>query len=514
MSATPNSESPAMVQTSSTLDSNGEVSAVVKMSDSETRSANRLTLFWVISLLILFPFLILLGLTLRSAQSTLLSAELLPAERFYSILTLHGQGMVGLWFVAVMAGVCVELRKYIRLRMWVNWFAFLGTLLGVGLMVVATLIGKYGAGWYFLYPLAIFPKGVWQDWATYTFLSSIAILGVTWTVWNLDVLWGIARRYSLSAALSWHYITGRPGPEVPPFILIVTVSIIANLTGLISAVVMLALYGLELAGITDVSDALLMKNLLFLFGHLLVNIIMYLGVGLVYELLPEFADRPWKNSRWVAIAWNLVLVLIIIAYFHHLYMDFAQYKAVQIIGQATSYGVAIPSAVVSVYGTLALVWRARMQWSMASVMMYLGVMGWCVGGMGALIDSTIAFNTKFHNTLWVPAHFHTYFLLGVVLMILGGTFHLCSKLSGLPENQRRSRLCTWLICGGGYGFVLMFYLGGANSIPRRYALYHEVISTGTLLAGTALVFITLLFVGVLIYIWETGRRCAVALKKL
>lgn len=71
-----------------------------------------------------------------------------------------------------------------------------------------------------------------------------------------------------------------------------------------------------------------------------------------------------------------------------------------------------------------------------------------------------------------------------------------------------------MIVAGGYGFVLMFYLGGAMSIPRRYAQYHELISTGTLLAGTALVFITLLLVGLLIYIWETGLRCAVAFKKV
>jgi cytochrome c oxidase subunit I len=485
--------------------------AVGEMSAAETRSANRLTVLWVVVMLALAPILVLLGMTMRGAQANLL--PMLAAERFYSILTLHGLGMVGVWFVAAMAGACAVLRKYVRLHMWANWTAFLGTLLGVTLLIVATLIGKYGAGWYFLYPLAITPKGVWQAWTTYTFLSAITVLGVAWTIWSIDALWGIARRYSLPAALSWHYITGKEGPEVPPFILIVTVSLIANLTGLISAVVMLALYALELAGLTDVSDALVMKNLVFLFGHIVVNVTLYLGVGLLYELLPEYADRPWKNNRWVAIAWNIVLVLIMTAYFHHLYMDFAQMRVVQLIGQVSSYGLAIPSAVVSIYGTLALVWRARMKWSMASLLMYCGVVGWCVGGIGALIDSTIAVNVKFHNTLWVPAHFHTYFLVGVVLMILGGIFHLSDKLSGLPENLRRSRLCTGMIVAGGYGFVLMFYLGGAMSIPRRYAQYHELISTGTLLAGTALVFITLLLVGLLIYIWETGRRCAVALKK-
>lgn len=491
---------------------NYEAKPLAEMSAAETRSANRLTVLWAIVMLALAPILVLLGMTLRGGQSNLL--PILDAERFYSILTLHGLGMVGLWFVASMAGVCALLRKYVRLHMWVNWVAFLGTLLGVVLLIVATIIGKYGAGWYFLYPLSIHSSGVWQEWVTYTFLTSIAVLGVAWTIWSLDALWGIARRYSLPAALSWHYITGRPGPEVPPFILIVTVSLIANLTGLITAVVMLALYALELAGITQVSDALLMKNLVFLFGHIIVNVTLYLGVGMLYELLPEYADRPWKNTRWVAVAWNTVLVLIITAYFHHLYMDFAQLRVVQVIGQISSYGLAIPSAVVSIYGAMALIWRARMKWTMAPLLMYCGLIGWTVGGIGALIDSTIAFNMRFHNTLWVPAHFHTYFLVGVVLMILGAVFHLSDKLSGLPENVRRSRLCIGLICVGGYGFVLMFYLGGSFSIPRRYAQYHELISTGTLLAGTALIFISILFVGLLIYIWETGRRCAVALKRV
>ncbi len=486
------------------------VATLVPMTPAETRSANRLTLLWVIVMLALFPILILLGMTMRGVQSNLV--PILDAERFYSILTLHGLGMVGLWFVAVMSGTCAVLRKYVHLHLWVEWIAFLGTLLGVTLLIVATMIGKYGAGWYFLYPLSITSSGVWEQWVTYTFLSAIAILGVVWTLWSLDALWGIARQYSLPAAMSWHYITGKPGPDVPPFILIATVSLIANLTGLVSAVIMLALYGLELMGITQVSDALLMKNLVFLFGHILVNITLYLGIGLVYELLPEYADRPWKNNRWIAIAWNLVLVLIIVAYFHHLYMDFAQLRIVQLIGQVTSYGLAIPSAVVSIYGTLALVWRAKMRWTMASLLMYCGVLGWTVGGIGALIDSTIVFNTKFHNTLWVPGHFHTYFLVGVVLMILGGVFHVCSELSGLPENVRRSRLCIGLICVGGYGFALMFYLGGAFSIPRRYAHYEELISVGTLLAMTALIFISVILVGVFIYIWETGRRCAVALR--
>lgn len=481
-----------------------------ELDPSDTQSSNRLTILWVLVMLALMPILAILGMTMRAGQSNLL--PLLDAERFYSILTLHGLGMVGLWFVAGMAALCALLRKYIQLRMWANWVAFLGTLVGVVMLIVATLIGKYGPGWYFLYPLSITPAGVWQEWATYTFLSAITILGVVWTVWCLDVLWGIARCYSMPAALGWHYILGKEGPEVPPVITITTVGMIGNLVGLISAVVMLALYLLELLGLTEVSDALLMKNLVFLFGHIIVNVTLYLGVAMVYELLPEFTGRPWKNNRVVSLAWNIVLVLLIFAYFHHLYMDFVQLRWLHVIGQITSYASAIPAAAISIYGTLALVYRASTRWTMTSVLLYGGILGWAIGGTGAVIDSTIAVNTQFHNTLWVPGHFHTYFLMGVVLMILGGTFYLAEKLSGIPENLKRSRWCTGLICVGGYGFVLMFYAGGALSVPRRYAQYTDTTSHGSMLAMIALGFIALLLVGLLLFVWETGKRCAAALR--
>lgn len=478
--------------------------------DTSLRAANRLTILWVLVMLALLPILAILGMTLRVGQSNLL--PLLNAERFYSIMTLHGLGMVGLWFVAGMAALCAVLRRYVQLRMWANWVAFLGTLVGVVMLIVATLIGKYGPGWYFLYPLSITPNGVWENWVTYTFLSAIAILGVVWTVWCLDVLWGIAKRYSLSSALGWHYIRGVDGPEVPPLITIATVSMIANLTGLISAVVMLALYLLEFLGVTDVSDALLMKNLVFLFGHILVNVTLYLGVAIVYELLPEFTGRPWKNNKLISLAWNVVLILVVFAYFHHLYMDFVQLRWLHIIGQITSYASAIPAAVMSIFGTLALVYRATTRWTMASLLMYLGILGWAIGGIGALIDSTIAVNTQFHNSLWVPGHFHTYFLMGVVLMILGGAFYVAEKSGNIPENVGRSRLITSLICVGGYGFLLMFYLGGAMSVPRRYAQYADTTAHGTTLAMIALLFITILLIGLLMYVWETGKRCVSALR--
>jgi cytochrome c oxidase subunit 1 len=188
-------------------------------------------------------------------------------------------------------------------------------------------------------------------------------------------------------------------------------------------------------------------------------------------------------------------------------MDFAQPQWLQVTGQLASYLISVPAAVVTIFSTLALVYGANMRWKLPSLMLYLGVMGWAIGGVAAIIDSTVMVNSRFHNTLWVPAHFHTYYVMGVVLMILGAVFHLSTELSKMAENMRLTRAIVVTVAVGGYGFLLMFYLAGVAGVPRRYAVYPAETAQGILYARLSLVFIGVLLLGALVYIWETGRRC-------
>src|SRR5262249_8859950 len=167
----------------------------------------------------------------------------------------------------------------------------------------------------------------------------------------------------------------------------------------------------------------------------------------------------------------------------------------------------VPAAVVTIFSTLVLVHGTKVRWRLASVMMYLGVMGWAIGGVAAVIDSTVMVNSRFHNTLWVPAHFHTYYVMGVVLMILGTVFHLTTDLSKISEGRFSTPAIVAAVGVGGYGFLLMFYLAGVAGVPRRYASYPAEAAQGIFYAKMSLAFIALLLGGALLYIWETGRRC-------
>ena len=468
-------------------------------------SVSRTTLYWMGALFILFPILALLGAFMRSVQGEQLTAL---ESWFYPMMTLHGAGMVGVLYVGSMAAASEVLGRHVEPSRTISWLALIGTVIGVVLLLVATFIGRFAAGWYFLYPLPM--MGEWPLWSAVTFLAALGVLGAAWLVWTLDLLRAIAARYTLRHALGWHYLRGRTDPVLPPAVLIVTVSLIAAVAALVSAVILLVLFFLEIAGVMT-NDPLLMKNLTFFFGHTLVNLAMYLGVAVAYDVLPMYAGRPWKTTSVVVLAWNAVLLIVLFAYFHHLYMDFVQPGVLQYVGQFASYASAIPSSVVTIFGALMLVFRARMQWTLASILIVLGLAGWAIGGVGAVIDSTISVNVSLHNTLWVPAHFHTYNLAGLLFLILAGFHHSCQQATGLPLRVWLARGSAVLMTLGAYGFFAMFYLGGAYSIPRRFARYPVELSHGATMATVGLVFALLFLAGFTLYLIETGRQWARAL---
>src|SRR3990172_12151532 len=179
--------------------------------------AKRNTLTWIAITVILFPILVLAGVFLRFVQGNTLGTA---REWFYPMMTLHGVGMVGVWYVAGMA--CVErvIAKYTKVSEGISYLAIVGTVIGVALLLVSVLIGKFAAGWYFLYPLPL--KGDWPTWSAVVFLLCLTVLGATWLLWCLYLLRAIAREYTISRALGWHYLAGRTEPEVPPATIIST----------------------------------------------------------------------------------------------------------------------------------------------------------------------------------------------------------------------------------------------------------------------------------------------------
>jgi cytochrome c oxidase subunit 1 len=440
------------------------------MDDQRYAQAIRsVTQFWVWTVPALFLVLVLLGLMLRVNQAGIVNAD---ADLFYAIMTLHGLGMAGTAFVAGFAGVTYLLARYVRVNLAIMWTMYVLTVLGVVGLVLACLIGKFGPGWYLLYPMPFFANGVWPDWALGLAVLSLIALGVAWLLGQIDLFRALVAKYGLTNTLAWQYLMKGSAAriEIPPIVLISAAGcLVPGILTTIDGAVLLMLYLFKWLSPSLTLDPLLLKNMVFLWGHTLVNITMYLGLAIVYELMPKYSGRPWKTNAIVAIAWNAVLFLVLFAFFHHLYMDFAQPVSLQYIGQLASYLSAVPATVVTVFGVIGQVYRSGMQWRFVPLCFFLGIIGWVIGGFAAVVDSTIAVNFAFHNTLWVPAHFHTYFLVGYFLMLWGFLYEFSGSV-----RETLAKTGLWLLVAGAYGFLFMFYLGGAFGVPRRFADYSSI----------------------------------------
>ncbi len=472
-----------------------------QITSTELKQHRTLATVWSITFLILFPVLITLGLLMRLSQGEWMD---LDPGTFYALMTLHGVGMAGVLFSIAFAALFYLIgTRYAKLSIGLGYTVYFFVVVGVVGLVIASLIGKFAPGWYLLYPLTF--KGIsWTSWSIGVALVSLIILGVFWLIGSLHIVYSLAKEYGgFTKLIGWQYLgKNEPERELPSIVLISTISLVPAILSFLAGAVFLVMNLMQFFEPTLAFDPLLQKNLVFFFGHTLVNVTMYCGIGWVYALLPEFTHREWKVNKVVVYSWNGTFFFILFAYFHHLYMDFVQPLPLHYAGQLASYLSSIPASAVTMFGLIVQLYHSKVKWNFIPMAFLIGVAGWAIGGFAAVVDSTISVNKILHNTLWVPAHFHTYMLLGIVLFILGFLYYLayCNKDQ---QDHPKPGIGFWLFVIGASGFLLMFYLGGMNSVPRRYSSYSgidagNVHQTGAMLAKIAAVFVVIVLAGLLI----------------
>ena len=463
-------------------------------------SERRVGLLFAVTGLVLVGLMGLLGLTMRLAQAQVIDVG--PGW-FYRIMTLHGAGMLTGAVLAMMGASWYVLRADVALNLGRMLTSYALIVAGVPFVLVATLVGGFAAGWTFLPPLPFYPAGQWHTWATQLWLIGMLLVGTGFFVFCADVLVSTTTTYGgLSRALGVRFLRDRDDDPPPPQVIAATVVAIDGLlAGAVGSAIVLGLLTRTYDAKVGI-DALWAKNFVYFFGHEVANLTIYMGAAAVYVLLPRYAGRPWKTNKVIAGAWLVTLVFLVTAYSHHLYMDFAQPVWAQGISEISSYGAAIPVTVVTIYTGMMLVYGSRYRWTFASTLIYLGFLGWTIGGAGAVLDSLIPFNFRFHNTVWVVAHFHTYLMMCVVLWVLAFIAHLLEQAGGTTVSPGRARLAIGLMLVGGYGLTGTWFLEGVLGVPRRYQLQPPGTS-GYSLAGS--IFVMVFALGFLVCLLELHR---------
>lgn len=447
------------------------MSETIQYDDAENRTGLMGVKAYLLTSLLVFALMMLAGVVLRAAQGAYIN---MPPEVFYQIMTLHGAGMVGIAGFAGAAVLWYFLRQYVRLNgkvLWLNYFIFLG---GVVLILASILIGGFAGAWTFLYPLPAQSMGLWSPTAATAYMLGLLVIGTGFLLLYLDIGIALIKRYGgLGRALGVPMMFGaKVDPSHPTTVVAGTMVLIVNFTGIAAGAVVLVLCLFNLWQPAYKLDPLLIKNLIYFFGHVFINATIYSGVVAVYELLPRYTGRPWNVSRPFLYAWGAATLMVLAVYPHHLLMDFVMPPWMLVMGQVLSYLSGIPVLAITAYGALTIVYRSGIRWDAASACMLIAMFGWAGGVIPAVIDGTLVVNKVMHNTMWVPGHFHFYLLLGLLPMVIG----VCYYLSNNRENGGKPLVDTAALAFyffGAMGLILAFLAGGADSVPRRWAEHFE-----------------------------------------
>jgi cytochrome c oxidase subunit 1 len=422
---------------------------------------------YLVTVLAVFILMMLLGLAMRMAQGTWLD---LAPDLFYRVMTAHGAGMIGTTTLAASAVMWYFLRRYVPLRLSMFAANYVLFLLGAAAILGAVFVGGYAGAWTFLYPLPVHSMGLWSVNASVLFMLGYLLIGVGFLLFYLDAMRALVATYgSLGRALGLQWLFGGEIDKAHPVAVVASTMVaITNSLGILAGAVVLVMCIVNAYVPSVPLNALLVKNLIYFFGHTFINAAIYMAVIAVYELLPRYTGRPWPLSRATLWAWAASAVMVLIVYPHHLLMDFVMPHWMLTMGQVVSYAAGLPVFVVTAYGALTNIYRSGLRWTMPAALVVLSMFGWAAGIVPAIVDGTIRVNQVMHNTQWVPGHFHFYLLIGVLPMVLALMFHL------VDERAPRSRVDAvglFAYTAGALAFVMAFLAAGQASVARRFAVH-------------------------------------------
>ena len=448
---------------------------------ANTRSAKLAFQLYVAIGIAVFCLMMVAGAIFRAAQAALLP---IPANFIYELMTLHGAGMVGVSGLAGAAVMWYFLRRYVALStgMFLTMLAL--SLVGVVMILAGIGIGRFAGGWTFLYPLPAKSMDVWGPHAAGAFVGGLVFIGVGFLLFYLDCALAILRRYgSLARALGLDqlFASGPVDTSLPPTVVASTMVIIINVLGILAGAVVLVMSLLTIYVPGVVFDALLMKNLIFFFGHVFINATIYMAVIGVYEIVPRYTGRPWTISRPFLVSWAAVTLIVMAVYPHHLLMDYVMPKWMAVTGQVLSYLSGLPVLLVTAYGALVNIHRSGLKWDLPLRLLTFSLFGWAAGVIPAVIDGVMRVNLVMHNTQWVPGHFHFYLLLGLVPMLLGTMLYSCTREQW--AETALDRAAFWIYGASGAVFCVVLLAGGWQSVPRRFAV-HDAAWIGLSQLGT------------------------------
>lgn len=412
---------------------------------------------------------------LQQAFSSGDSHGYLTADHFQQVFTAHGNIMV---FFVAMAFIFGLINYIVPLQIGardlasplLNTLGFWLYIAGVIMVNMFFLLGgEYAAtGWLAVAPLSgpEFSPGVGVDY----WIWSLQISGIGTTLGAINFIMTILKMRAPGMTL-WRMPLFTWGSLCS---MIMAVTVFPLLTATLFLMFFDRYFGTHFFTTTGGGDPMMYTNLIWMWGHPEVYILMLPMLGVFSEVVSTFSRKAVAYYKTNILGMIGVSAFALSVWLHHFFTMGASANVNAFFGLMTLI-IAIPTAVLF-FTWIATMHKGRIRFD-TPMLWFLGFVSiFVLGGLSGLVLAIPPADFQLHNSLFLVAHFHSNVIGGVLFGIFCGITYWFPKFTGIKLNERIGRQAFWCwIIGFCLSFIPMYVLGIMGATRR---LDHYEASTG------------------------------------
>ena len=370
------------------------------------------------------------------------NADVLSAEHYNELITIHGTAMIFLVVVPILAGfgnylvpLMIGARDvaFPRLNALSYWLFVLG---GTILMLSFFADGGAGqAGWTLYPPLSEHQPGN----------------GIDLQILSLHILSAASLAGAINFIVTIHNMRtrGMTWTRMPLFVWSILLFgwLLMVILPVLSAGLTLLLLDRGISiGPWDVQthffdpaeggSAILYQHAFWFFGHPEVYVIVLPAFGIISEVLPVFARKPVFGYKAIAASTVAIGFFSMLVWAHHMF-TVGLPISLQAFFMIASMIIAVPTGI-KIFNWLATLWRGNLHFD--TPMLYaLGFLSiFVIGGLTGIYLAAFPIDWQLHDSYFVVAHFHYTLFGGVIFAIFAGLFYWWPKMFGrMLEREAR-----------------------------------------------------------------------------
>ena len=399
------------------------------------------------------------------------SVGYLPPEHYDQIFTAHGVIMILFVAMPLVTGI---MNYVVPLQIgardvafpFLNNFSFWMTTAGALLVMMSLFVGEFAR----------------TGWLAYPPLSGIAQspdVGVDYYIWALQIA-GVGTLLSGINLLVTIVKMRAPGMrlmKMPMFVwtaLCTNVLIVAAFPVLTAVLALLALdryVGTNFFTTVLGGNAMMYVNLIWIWGHPEVYILILPAFGIFSEVVPTFSRKRLFGYASMVYASVVITVLAYLVWLHH-FFTMGSGASVNSFFGITTMIISIPTGA-KLFNWLFTMYRGRITFEVPMLWTIAFMVTFTLGGMTGVMLAVPPADFALQNSLFLVAHFHNVIIGGVLFGLFAGINFWFPKAFGFRLDPFWGKCSFWFWVTGFYFAFMPLYVLGMMGVTRRLSHFDD-----------------------------------------